>query len=764
MPNKITTLLFCLLTFAISTISIVNSSNAKTIETEAQVKKGKSNKPKNEESIDKKVSELLAKMTLEEKIGQLEQQSGNPGNEKDLKNLATLIQKGGLGSILNIRGAKYVNQIQEIALKQSRLQIPIIFGFDVIQGYRTIFPVPLAQASSWDLKLIEDIETIAAREATAAGIKWTFSPMVDIARDPRWGRIVEGAGEDPYLGTLVAEARVRGFQGTDLAAPDRVMACAKHWVGYGAAEGGRDYNTTLIPENELRSVYFPPFKAALDAGVGSFMSAFNDLNGVPASSNNFTLNKVLRQEWGFKGFVVSDWASIKETITHGYAATEEDAARMSFLAGVDMEMASELYQKYLPGLVTNRKVTEEQINRSVRRILTLKYRLGLFDNPYIDETKEQAILNDPKHIQFTKEASIKTQVLLKNKNNLLPLSKNVKSIAVIGPLADDQDSPLGWWRGDGRTESVVTILKALQQKVEAQKRNKTEIFYSAGCTIKFECSADSIQKATETARKADVVILVVGEHGKMSGEANSRSRLDLPGQQQELVESVNAVNPNTVVVLVNGRPLAIPWIADNVPAILETWLGGQQAGPAVADVLFGDANPGGKLTATWPRSVGQLPVYYNHKNSGRPADENNHDSGKYTDEKIAPLFPFGFGLSYTQFKITNLKLSSYTMKPSEKVTVSVDVENIGAREGSEVVQLYIHDVAASITRPVKELKAFKKISLNPKEKQTVEFQLGKESFSFIGQDMKPTIEAGDIEIFVGNSSDNVIKSKLTLVD
>jgi beta-glucosidase len=739
--------------FAVNTISSASSS------------------PITDNIINKKVTELMSKMTLEEKIGQLEQQSGSAYNEAEMKHLSSMIQKGGLGSILNVRGAKAVNQLQTVAMKQSRLQIPILFGFDVIEGYRTIFPVPLAQASSWDPKLIEQIETIAAREATAAGIKWTFSPMVDIARDPRWGRIVEGAGEDPYLGSLIAAARVRGFQGQSLADPERILACAKHWVGYGAAEGGRDYNTTLIPENELRSIYFPPFKAALDAGVGSFMSAFNDLNGVPASANKFTLNKVLRQEWGFKGFVVSDWNSILETINHGYAATEEDAARMSFLAGVDMEMASSLYQKHLPNLLMKRNITEEQINRAVRRILTWKYRLGLFEQPYIDEGKENATLNDPKHIAFAKEASIQSQVLLKNKDHLLPLSKNTKSIAVIGPLANDQESPLGWWRGDGRNESVVTILKGLQQKAIENKNQtgqNTEVFYSAGCNIQFQCSTEAINNAIDIARKAEIVILVVGEHGRMSGEANSRTRLDLPGQQQELVEKVYAANPNSVVVLVNGRPLALPWIAENIPAILVSWLGGQQVGPAVADVLFGDANPSGKLTATWPRSVGQLPVYYNHKNTGRPPKDEVHDSAKYTDEKISPLFPFGFGLSYSQFKITDLKLSAnsikITDKVSDKVTVTVDVENTGDRAGAEVVQLYIHDIAASVTRPIKELKAFKKIHLRAQEKQKVEFQLGKESFSFINQEMKSAVESGDIEIFVGNSSNNLLKTKLTLID
>jgi beta-glucosidase len=721
----------------------------------------------NEIYIAQKVDELLAKMTLEEKIGQLEQQSGSSQNTSDIQRLSVLTKNGKIGSILNVRGAKSVNQLQAIAIKESRLGIPIIFGFDVIQGYRTIFPVPLAQASSWNMALIEEIEKNAAAEASAAGIKWTFSPMVDIARDPRWGRIVEGAGEDPYLGALVAQARVRGFQGVDPSSSDRILACAKHWVGYGAAEGGRDYNTTNIPENELRNIYFPPFKAAQDAGVGSFMSAFNDLNGVPASANSFTLNKVLRQEWDFQGFVVSDWASIKETITHGYAQDEKDAARLSFLAGVDMEMASQIYEKYLPVLIGTRQISLAQLNRSVRRILTTKYKLGLFEHPYIDETREEATLNNPQHHELAKRAAIESHVLLKNDNQLLPFSKNIKSIAVIGPLADDQDTPLGWWRGDGRTESVVTILKGLMQKVSSTGPNSTEILFHSGCDKKFKCSEESLAAATAIAKKAEVVVLVVGEHGRMSGEANSRSRLDLPGQQQLLLETVLKANPKTVTVLVTGRPLAIPWAKENAPAILVSWLGGQQIGNATADLLFGDANPSGKLTATWPRSVGQLPVYYNHKNSGRPADENNHDSGNYLDEEIRPLYEFGYGLSYTQFKLSNFSLSSNQLSIDKKIKtqlrVQVEIENTGNYAGAEVIQLYIHDIAASVTRPVKELKGFKKIYLNPKQKQIVEFNLDRETFSFIGNNMKPLVEAGDVEIFIGNSSEKVLKTKLSLI-
>lgn len=719
--------------------------------------------------IAQKVDELISKMTLEEKIGQLEQQSGSAFSSEDMHRLGNMIKNGKLGSILNVKGARAVNQLQTIALKESRLGIPILFGFDVIQGYRTIYPVPLAQSCTWNPSLIEEIETAAAQEAAAAGIKWTFSPMVDIARDPRWGRIVEGSGEDPYLGAVIAQARVRGFQGTDPSAKNRILACAKHWVGYGAAEGGRDYNTTNINENELRNIYFPPFKAALDAGVGSFMSAFNDLNGIPTSANNFTLNKVLKKEWAFKGFVVSDWNSIKETTTHGYAADEQEAARLSFSAGVDMEMASQLYEKYLPILIGDHKIKMEQIDQSVKRILTIKYKLGLFKNPYIDESVENTILNDPKHHELSKRAAIESQVLLKNENNILPLNKNLKSITVIGPLADDQDTPLGWWRGDGHTETVVTILKGLEQKVNSVHGTNPEIIYSAGCDKKFKCTEETIALAVDAAKKADVVILVVGEHGRMSGEANSRSRLDLPGQQQLLAERILAANPKTVALIVTGRPLAIPWIQANMPAVLVTWLGGQQIGAAVADILFGDANPSGKLTTTWPRSVGQLPVYYNHKRSGRPADENNHDSGKYLDEEILPLYEFGYGLSYTQFKLSHLNFSSNELSIGNKtpsntqLRVRVELENTGNFKGTEVVQLYIHDIAASITRPVKELKAFKKITLNPKEKQTVEFILDRQTFSFIGANMKPIIETGDVEIFVGTSSEKVLNGRISLV-
>ena len=713
--------------------------------------------------IEKKIDALIARMTLEEKLGQLQQLDGEANGNYRPEHIE-LVRRGLLGSTLNVRGARRTNELQRIAVEQSRLKIPLIFGFDVIHGSRTIFPVPLAEAASWDPVIVERAAAVAAAEAAAAGVRWTFAPMVDIARDPRWGRIVEGAGEDPYLGALMAAARVRGFQGRDYSAPDKVVACAKHWVGYGAAEGGRDYNTTDMSETRLREVYFPPFKAAIDAGVGTLMSAFNDLNGVPTSANPFTLTKVLRDEWKFDGFVVSDYESIKEMINHGSVADESGAARAALSAGVDMEMVSRLYGKYTPGLIREGKLSQAIIDNAVRRILRIKFRLGLFDKPYADETREQTALLSRPNIETAREVAARSIVLLKNERNVLPLSKEVRSIAVIGTLADSQADMLGPWSGDGRKEDAVTLLAGIRAKVP-----RTKITYARGCTVSVTSTdgtddARLMDEAVRATRESDIAILAVGESADMSGEAASRASLDLPGRQLELVKAVVAAGKPVVVVVMNGRPLTINWIADNAPAILETWFGGTQAGNAIADVLFGDVNPSGKLPVTFPRAVGQVPLYYGHKNTGRPPDPANKYTSKYLDVPVTPLYPFGFGLSYSDFRVSALRLSAPTIRQGEQMKVSAEVENIGGRTGDEVVQLYVRDVVASVTRPLKELKGFERVTLKPGEKRRVEFTLASEQLGFYSRDMRFVVEPGEFRVFVGRHSADGLEASFRLLE
>ncbi len=573
--------------------------------------------------------------------------------------------------------------------------------------------------------------------------------MVDIARDARWGRIVEGSGEDPYLGSIMARARVRGFQGNDYSAPDRVLACAKHWVGYGAAEGGRDYNTTDIPEGALRQVYFPPFKAAVDEGVGTFMSAFNDLDGVPSSANPFTLTKVLRGEWKFDGFVVSDYTAVQELIQHGVAANGSDAARLALNAGVDMEMVSRLYNENGSELLRAGQLSRATIDEAVRRILRIKFRAGLFEHPYADESRERSVILSAANIAAARDIAARSIVLLKNERETLPLNKNVRSIAVVGPLADDQVDVLGSWTGDGNAADAVTLLAGIRAKASST----TKINYAKGCDIDGSSTA-GFDDAVRVARESDLVIVAIGESAAMSGEASSRSSLDLPGRQLDLVKALQATGKRIVVVLMNGRPLTINWIVENAPAILETWFAGSQAGNAIADVLFGDVDPGGKLPVTFPRSVGQEPLYYNHMNTGRPPDVNNKYTSKYLDVPWTPLFPFGYGLSYTQFRLSNLRTSAARIRYDQRVniTVSVEIENVGSRAGDEVVQLYIRDVAASVTRPVKELKGFQRVTLRPGEKRSIEFILGTEQLGFYDRDMRFVVEPGEFKMMVGTSS------------
>jgi beta-glucosidase len=697
-------------------------------------------------NIERRINALLARMTLAEKLGQLQQLDGE-ANGNFRPEHRELVRKGLLGSTLNVRGVQRTNELQRIAMEESRLKIPVIFGFDVIHGYRTIFPVPLGEASSWDTSAAERSASIAAMEARAAGVHWTFAPMLDIARDARWGRIIEGAGEDPYLGAMMARARVRGFQGRNYSAPDKVLACAKHWVAYGAAEAGRDYNTTDMSERTLREIYFPPFKAAVQEGVGTFMSAFNDLNGVPSSANPFTLTKVLRNEWKFDGFVVSDYTSVEELIKHGLAANEGEAARLALGAGVDMEMVSRLYNRHGAELLRNNKLLQATIDEAVRRILRIKFRLGLFEHPFADEARERTVILSPQNLAAAREIAARSMVLLKNERETLPLNRDVKSIALIGPLADDQQDMLGSWTGDGNTADAVTLLAGIKTKVSSA----TKINYAKGCEINSD-STEGFDEAVRAARKSDVAILAVGESADMSGEASSRSSLDLPGRQLDLVKAIQATGKPVIVVLMNGRPLTINWIAENTHAILETWFAGTQAGNAIADVLFGDVNPGGKLPVTFPRSAGQEPLYYNHLSTGRPPDANNKYTSKYLDVSWTPLYPFGYGLSYTQFRLSNLQLSARRIGPDGRVTASVEIENTGKRVGDEVVQLYIRDVAASVTRPVRELKGFQKITLRPGEKRRIEFTLTPEHLGFYNREMRFVVEPGEFKVMVGNSS------------
>jgi beta-glucosidase len=704
-------------------------------------------------NVEQRVNALLAQMTLEEKLGQLQQLDGE-GNGNFRPEHLELIRKGLLGSTLNVRGAQRTNQVQRVAMNESRLKIPVLFGFDVIHGYRTIFPIPLGEASSFDPALAERSAAVAAQEANNVGLRWTFAPMVDIARDPRWGRISEGAGEDPFLGAAFARARVRGFQGDDYGAPDKILACAKHFVAYGAAEGGRDYNTTDLSENTLREVYLPPFKAAVDAGVGTLMSSFNAINGVPASANAFTLTKVLRDEWKFDGFVVSDYTSVRELINHGVAGNEEQAAALALNAGVEMEMVSRSYNQFGPALLKQNKLTPATIDEAVRRILRIKFRLGLFDRPYTDEAREPNALLRPESIRLAREIAGRSMVLLKNERETLPLNKNIRSVAVIGPLADDRRAPLGWWAGDGKEENTVTPLAGIKAKVSPQ----TMVLYAKGCEVKDDSTA-GFGQAVNIAKQADVAILFVGETHDMVGEAASHASLDLPGRQMELVQAIHATGKPTIVVLVNGRPLSVGWIVNNAPAILESWMGGSESGNAIADILFGDVNPGAKLPVTFPRSVGQVPIYYNHMNTGRPPEAENRYTSKYYDMPWTPLYPFGYGLSYTRFKISNLQLSAPRINTNGKLTVTVDVENTGRQAGDEVVQLYIRDVVASMTRPVKELKGFQRISLQPGEKKKVEFTLGPEHLGFWNREMRYVVEPGEFRVMVGSDSVDVIEAK-----
>ncbi|MBI3926821.1 MAG: beta-glucosidase BglX [Armatimonadetes bacterium] len=731
-------------------------------------------------STERKIEALLGQMTLEEKLGQLQMLDGDANGEYRPEHLS-LVRQGLLGSTLNVRTPDRVNRLQRIAVEESRLKIPVLFAFDVIHGYRTIFPVPLAEAATWDPKAVEKGAQVAAREAAADGLKWTFAPMVDVARDARWGRVVESSGEDPFLGAVLAEARVRGFQGDDPAQSDRVLACAKHWVAYGAAEAGRDYNTVDVSERSLREVYFPPFKACVDAGVGTFMSAFNDLGGVPTSGNPQTLTFVLRGEWKWDGVVVSDYESVRELINHRFAADDPEAARIGLSAGVDIEMVSRLYNRHLPAWIQAGKFPQAVVDEAVRRVLRLKFRAGLFDRPYADPAAPQRWFLHPDHRATARRIAAASLVLLKNEGELLPLSKNIRTLAVVGPLADDPRAVIGSWSGDGKPEDAVSLLQGIGGAVSPGTRvlhAKGVPIEGRGVTGNHDAVEDpsnaggtnvtgtggvdparlattpaegGLERAVQAAREADAVLVVVGETAEMSGEAASRSSLDLPGRQLELVQAIHATGKPYAVVLMNGRPLALPWIAENSPAILETWFAGTEAGNGIADVLFGDVNPSGKLPVTFPRAVGQVPLYYSHKSTGRPPGQGKYTS-KYLDVPVTPLYPFGHGLSYTRFELTDLRLSAPRIPHDGSLTASVLLKNAGTRTGTEVVQLYVQDMASSVTRPVQELRGFERVTLTPGQQRRVSFRLGPEQLGFYGRDMEFFVEPGWFQVQVGTSS------------
>ena len=703
-------------------------------------------------NIEKQIDELLQQMTLEEKIGQLNQVSGVTDDYKQL------LRDGKVGSFLNVRGAKATNELQKIAVEETRLGIPVILGNDVIHGYRTIFPIPLGEASTWNPELLQKAATVAAKEASASGTHWTFAPMVDIARDPRWGRIAEGAGEDPYLGSVLAKSRVMGFQGNNLSDSETIVACPKHYVAYGGAEAGKDYNTVDISLNSLREIYLPAFKAAIEAGAGTIMSAFNDLNGVPTSANFFTLTEILRDEWKFDGFVVSDWNSIGELINHGIAVDLAEAGEKALKAGVDMDMMASSYVNNLKELVEEGRVAPEKIDEAARRVLRIKFRLGLFENPYINPKREKSDILNEENLKVALEVARESIVLLKNDKNLLPIEKNIKSVAVIGPLADNQHDLLGCWKCQGQANDVVTVLEGIKKKVPSAK-----IKYVKGPEINGN-SLKEISRAVKLAKNADIAILVVGESAAMSGEAHCRASLELPGKQLELVKAVYKTRTPVVVVLMNGRPLSFPWIAENVFSILETWQLGVQAGNAIADVLFGDYNPGGKLPVTFPRSVGQVPIYYNHKNTGRPFSADDHFTSKYLEMPVTPLYPFGYGLSYSKFEFSDLQINSDKIKLDEDIVISAVVKNVGKYTGDEVVQLYVQDEVGSITRPVKQLKGFKRITLTPQEKKNVEFKININELGFYNIDMKYIVEPGKFRFWVGSNSVEGLQNEFEIVE
>ncbi len=734
-----------------------------------------------ETEIKTQVETLLSKMSLAEKIGQLTEiavadfyPGQNPKEE---------IRKGGVGAIMYVTNPRKINELQRVAIEESPSGIPILFALDVIHGFRTIFPIPLAMASSWDPATVERAQTVAAKEARAAGIHWTFSPMIDITRDARWGRIMESAGEDPYLGSAIAAAHVRGYQGASIGAPDHLLACAKHFAGYGAADGGRDYDPVYLSEAELRNIYLPPFKAALDAGVATFMSAYMDLNNVPATANRFLLKDVLHAEWDFRGFVISDASAVGNLVTQGFARDGRDAALRAFSAGLDMDMSSRTYAQHLDGLVEAGKLTLAEIEAAVRPILEIKFRMGLFEHPYVDETKYEQLSALAEHRQAARLTAQRSMVLLKNEGGILPLSKNMKNLAVIGPLADAKDvmGGNGVPFGDFKT-TAISVIEGIRTMLP-----ETNVLYAPGPGIRRDIlpffvemvpdmfpefkkpaqipaeSEAAFQEALATARQADLIIMVLGEDGSMAGEYASRSSFDLPGRQEELLKAVSALGKPVVLVLLNGRPLSIGWAAENVPAILEAWEPGNEGGNAVADVLFGDANPGGKLPVTFPRKASHAPIYY-ARNPTHMSESSPMYRSRYWDGPVTPLYPFGYGLSYSTFSFTNLKLSQAQVKVGQSLQVSVDVTNTSLVAGDEVAQLYIHQRAGSDSRPMRELKGFERITLQPGEIRAVTFNLGPDELTYWSASAGKWVQDAEaFDVWVGSDSQASLHAEFSVI-
>lgn len=713
-----------------------------------------------------RINSLLDEMTIEEKLGQLTAYSSGWSATGPTLNpsYGTELAKGRVGALFNAHTVAYNRELQRTAVEETRLGIPLLFGYDVIHGYKTIFPIPLAESSTWDLELIRQSASLAAKEAAAAGINWTFSPMVDIARDPRWGRIAEGSGEDSYLGSLIAAARVRGYQGHDLADPFTLLACAKHYIAYGAAQAGRDYHTVDISDRVLRDTYLPPFQAALSVGVGSIMTAFNEIDGVPATGSKYLLDEILRRELGFRGVVVSDYSSINELVAHGVAANDKDAALLALTAGVDMDLQGGIFNAQLHNLISEGTVSESQIDAAVHRVLEAKLKLGLFDDPYryLDEQREEEIVWSQELLEHALDAGKKSIVLLRNEplagKPILPLSKQIRSVAVIGPLADNQIDVLGSWHAAGAAEKerIVTILQGIRGKLPY-----AEISYAKGSDFVGD-DRSGFAEAIAAARRSEVVILALGESQGQSGEAASRSDIGLPGPQQELVEAIHATGKPMVVLIGAGRPLTIDWISRNVPAVVNTWQLGTMHGKAVAAVLFGDYNPSGKLTVTFPLSVGQIPIYYNPKNTGRPFDSRIQYTSKYLDVANEPLYPFGYGLSYTTFEYSDLRLSKKEIGFSEELQASVRVSNSGEVGGEEIVQLYIRDLVGSVTRPIKELKGFQKISLAAGESKRVTFTISADDLRFYDIHMRWIAEPGQFKVYLGGNSVELLEGSFRL--
>jgi beta-glucosidase len=736
----------------------------------------------NEKLYRHKADSVLSLMTLDEKLGQLNLPASGDitTGAASSSNIAEKIKAGKVGGLFNIKSVEKIRDVQKIAVEQSRLKIPLIFGMDVIHGYQTLFPIPLGMSCCWDMVLIEKSARMAAQEASADGICWTFSPMVDIARDPRWGRMSEGSGEDPYLGSQIAQAMVKGYQGDDLRKKNTIMACVKHFALYGAAEAGRDYNTTDMSRIRMYNEYLPPYKAAIDAGAGSVMSSFNEIDGIPASANKWLMTDLLRKDWGFNGFVVTDYTAISEMIDHGLGNLKEVSA-LALRAGIDMDMVSDGLLTTLKQSLDEGKITQQEIDQACLRILEAKFKLGLFEDPYryCDVNRSKTEIFTPENRQVAREIAAQTFVLLKNDKQVLPLQEK-GTIALIGPLADNRENMPGTWSVAGDFSKSVSLLDGLKNAVG----NNAKVLYAKGTNIVSDPKLDArisifgkptkwdkrsqkemIAEAIAIARKSDVVVAAVGESAEMSGESSSRSDINLPENQKELLEALLATGKPVVMVLFTGRPLTISWEKPNIPAILNVWFAGTEAGNAIADVLLGKVNPSGKLTATFPQNVGQIPIYYNHKNTGRPLADGKWFQkfrSNYLDVSNEPLFPFGFGLSYTKFDYKNLKLSNTSLKKDDKLTVSVEVTNSGNYDGAEVVQLYLRDLVGSVTRPVKELKGFQKIFLKKGESRTVEFILTEKDLRFYNGNLQLVSEPGDFKVFVGTSSADTLEAAFTL--